>query len=69
MTLSPVRLLPLSILYIYISILLSDQSINTHIVKMSANVNGKSSQKAVVCHGAVDLRVVRLLLESGWVEG
>ena len=30
-------------------------------VNSNASVNGKTSQKAVVCHGAVDLRVVRLL--------
>jgi hypothetical protein len=32
----------------------------TYTVKMSASVNGKTSQKAVVCHGAVDLRIVSL---------
>lgn len=50
-----IRLLPLSILYITTS---STLLINKF--KMSSSVNGKTSQKAVVCHGAVDLRVVSL---------
>jgi len=33
-------------------------------VNSNASVNGKTTQKAVVCHGAVDLRVVRLLFMS-----
>jgi len=30
-------------------------------INSNASVNGKTTQKAVVCHGAVDLRVVRPL--------
>ena len=48
-----IRLLPLSILYITAS-----STLLIHKFKMSSSINGKTSQKAVVCHGAVDLRVV-----------